>query len=317
MPWSAVAGAVASGVIGNMMQGSGGPSSNATQLPNMPEMAQNYQQTIAGYLPQAQQYGGAVTPGFAQQAFNQMYYNPYQAGAQQAGVQAGQVAGQFSPQIQAAGEQALAAGRQAVDAGQQIWQTAQDPQQALYHYLQQQTLDEANAVNSMYGLGGSPAGAAVTNQALSNLDINWQNQQLARQLQGQQALGYGINQLATGAQQGASAGQNAMAFAQQAGALPYQTAQQLAQGQFGAIGAEQAAMQGGMLPYQQNIANIGSYLGTGIGAQQQQLLAQQAQYANQQQNAANIAQMGQSLFNKYQQAHPASTSSGTQTGAGG
>src|ERR1700756_743072 len=71
----------------------------------------------------------------------------------------------------------------------QILGTSMDPQQALYGRTLQQITDQSNAMNSMYGLGKAPAGAGVTGQNVSNFNIDWQNQQLARQIQGAQAAG--------------------------------------------------------------------------------------------------------------------------------
>lgn len=299
MPWAAVAAPVAGAVVGQLMGGgSGGPGSNVTMLPGMEQMAQQYQAALPQYLSQAQQYQGAVNPAYANQAFQAAFNNPYAAGLQQAGAQAGQLAGQYAPMAQQAALGAFGAGQQALGAGQQIWQTAQDPQQALYNRLQQQTLDRANVANTMYGLGASPAGAATANQALGNFNIDWQNQLLQRQLAGQGALNAGIGAYGAANQQGLGMGQAGMGLQLQAGAIPYQTAQGLAQDQFGAIAQAQQAMQGGLMPYQQNIANMGGYLGLGMGAQQQQLAAQQAQYANQQQNAANTAQFATNLVGR-------------------
>jgi hypothetical protein len=74
-------------------------------------------------------------------------------------------------------------------AGASVLNTAFDPQSALYNRTQQQVTDQANAVNSQYGLGSSAAGAGVANQASENFNIDWQNQQLARQTQGLGAVG--------------------------------------------------------------------------------------------------------------------------------
>ena len=72
--------------------------------------------------------------------------------------------------------------------GNQLWQTAQDPQGALYKQQYQQTMDQANAINSMYGLGSSGAGAGMAQQAGQNFNLGWQNQQLGRQLSAAQGV---------------------------------------------------------------------------------------------------------------------------------
>lgn len=68
-------------------------------------------------------------------------------------------------------------------AGLQVLQTGFDPQQTLYNRNYQQMLDQQNAINSMNGVAGSPYAAGVTGQKAQDFNTDWQNQQLARQLQ--------------------------------------------------------------------------------------------------------------------------------------
>jgi hypothetical protein len=56
-----------------------------------------------------------------------------------------------------------------------------DPQSALFNRGQQRTMDRANAVNAMSGVGTSPYGAGTANTALTNFDLDWQDRQLGRQ----------------------------------------------------------------------------------------------------------------------------------------
>jgi len=56
-----------------------------------------------------------------------------------------------------------------------------DPQSALFNRGQQRTMDRANALNAMSGVGTSPYGAGTANTALTNFDLDWQNRQLGRQ----------------------------------------------------------------------------------------------------------------------------------------
>jgi hypothetical protein len=76
-----------------------------------------------------------------------------------------------------------------MDAAQQVLNTGFDPQGALYNRTQQQVTDQQNALNSMYGLGSSAYGAGLAGQANENFNIDWQNQQLARQTQALGAYG--------------------------------------------------------------------------------------------------------------------------------
>lgn len=74
----------------------------------------------------------------------------------------------------------------------QIYSTAFDPQRASYNQGQSQTLDYANVANSAAGIGGTPYGANVTANTLTNYDLGYKAQQLKNELQGAyggQALG--------------------------------------------------------------------------------------------------------------------------------
>lgn len=69
-------------------------------------------------------------------------------------------------------------------AGQNLWQTAQDPQSALYARTVQQLQDQTRAAQSARGIAMSPYGAGGEADVMKNFNIDWQNQQLARQAQG-------------------------------------------------------------------------------------------------------------------------------------
>lgn len=295
---SAILGGVASGIGGSLVGSLLSPSRGGTapgvspvaQLPGQAEMAKNLQSGTQDYLKTAQQFYG-MDPSYANQAFQAMYANPYAAAAQTAAGQAGGMSGDWANRANLAGQGAMGAGQQALQAGQQVWQTAQDPQQALYNQMQQRVMDQSNAINSQYGLGASPVGAGVAGQNLTNFDIAWQNQQLQRQLQGQGALNQGIDAYTGAARQGLGMGQAGVGMQQQAGALPYQTAQGIGQNQFGALSANQAAMQGAMSPYQQQINNMANYLGLGQAAQAQAAGQAYGQQQLQRQDAANIGNL--------------------------
>ena len=68
--------------------------------------------------------------------------------------------------------------------GNQVLQTALDPQNALYNRTAQQLTDQTRAAEYARGIQSSPLGASVESNALGNFNIDWQNQQLARQSQG-------------------------------------------------------------------------------------------------------------------------------------
>lgn len=178
------------------------------------------------------------------------YGNNLQMAADTAGAQYGVLGGQ----LQGAANNQFAAGNQ-------LYQTAFDPQGALYNRTLQQLQDQTGATNSMYGLGSSAAGAGVANQALSNFNIDWQNNQLQRQLQGVQGAGQAYGQ-------GGSLGQAGAQSTYQSSQLPFQTAQNIA-----AIPGQLGNTYGQYL--QSNIYGPGQgfqsqaipYMNAGIGAQ--------------------------------------------------
>jgi hypothetical protein len=79
-----------------------------------------------------------------------------------------------------------------------ILNTAFDPQNALYARTQQQLQDQTNSALSQRGIGMSPYGAGVASNAMSNFNIDWQNQQLQRQATGLGAAGTALGQYGAG-----------------------------------------------------------------------------------------------------------------------
>lgn len=112
-------------------------------------------------------------------------------------------AGQFVGETGAGGQLGLNAFYAANNAGNAIGQAAFDPQQALYNQTLNQTLQQSAAANARSGVAGTPYGQAVTDNALNNFNINWQNQQLNRAISGGEAAqsiyGTGLQNLVGGA----------------------------------------------------------------------------------------------------------------------
>ena len=61
--------------------------------------------------------------------------------------------------------------------------------EAYYGRQAQRTMDQQNAVNAMSGVGGTPYGAGVTGNTMSNFNIDWQNSALQRALAGHKGPG--------------------------------------------------------------------------------------------------------------------------------
>jgi len=120
--------------------------------------------SMLGYLPQVM--GNAFNPMYGQ-AVSDVANNPYYAGAMGGAQQAAALGGQGAENL--------------YGMGQGIMMSGFDPQSALFNRGQQRTMDRANALNAMSGVGTSPYGAGTANTALTNFDLDWQNRQLDRQ----------------------------------------------------------------------------------------------------------------------------------------
>jgi hypothetical protein len=154
-----------------------------------------------------------------------------------------------------------------------------DPRSALFNRTQGRLMDQTNAINAMSGLGGTPYGASVGANAMGNFDIDWQNQQLARQAQAAGAAGNAAN--TAGGLYGAAPGLMASTAGLPSGVYT------------GRIGQELQALQARNQAANQGIAGYGSLLGTagqGIGqANQANLQGAQAyqQYGSAPYNTAS------------------------------
>lgn len=294
------AGPILGGIFGNS-SGSGGGASGAGQqyVPTgLGGADQGWQQAFgqSGNIAN-QAYGGAY-PGY-QQSLNQqnaINYQPYAAGAGQAGQLYGesfQNAGNQANQYGQAANMAQGQQQALYGAGNSLWNTANDPQQALYGRTQQQLTDQVRAGQAARGLGNSAVGAGLEDQANSNFNIDWQNAQLQRQMQGAQGLSALSN---AGGAQGQLYGAN---LAGQAGAMDaraqnYQQSyqvpiqgQQYAAAQPGAAAGVYAGQLGGLQSLYGN-AQAGAipYMNNGQGAQQANYTANTAQ------NTANTTMYG-------------------------
>lgn len=275
------------------MSGSTAPS--GYQLPSQAQAGNQFGALLNSNYGYAADLPGQVAPqaqGLAQGIVN----NPYAAG-QQSGVNtASQIGGsQIAPQAYAGSASLQQYGNAAMGGGQggygnQILQQGFDPQQALYARNYQQMQDQTNAINSMYGLGGSPYGAGVANQNANNFNLDWQNQQLGREntaIQGYGALGTAMGNAYMGASNLGNAGQQTAVNSAQ---LPYQTYAGNLQNGIGALNQYSGAVSQSMGPGQQQIADLATYLGLGQSGTQ---IAQQGTQINNAQSNMGWQGLGQ------------------------
>lgn len=148
----------------------------------------------------------------------------------------------------------------------QIVQSAFDPQSALYNQQLQQITDQSNAINSMYGLGTSPAGAGLTTQAVNNFNTQWQNQQLGREVQGAQGLASLGNSATQGYTGASNLGGSALNTLTTAGQLPQSTYSGNQNNIIAALNALTSGTTGSLQPDQNTLQALASYLGLGQAA---------------------------------------------------
>jgi len=283
MPIGSIIGAVAGPLIGSALFGGGGGGSsggyqggsylppNLTQAANtelgmIPQLGQNniYQQM----LPNAQNVAYGV--------LNSPYYWQALSGAQQAA----QYGNQQGARAIGAANQLYGQMGQIPGLENELVQSAFDPQNQLYNYLQAQNANQVNADLAARGLSMSGAGAQIAAQQNQLFNQNWQNNLLNRQLAGVQGIG-ALNQSAgqLGAV-GSSIGTQGVNLMNQSAAMPYQPQINAANSQLGLInGAGQIGQQAN-LPIQQQISDYNAYQGLGSpGAQlgQQNQLNQASQ----------------------------------------
>jgi hypothetical protein len=230
MPWG-VAAAVGGSIAGGLVQGAMSPSTSGGTSYYVPTGLGTADQTWQSLL------------GNLNNVYNTQNLDQYGLSSLQGGVNAG---AQYGPGYQAAADSAAGtyAGlasylnnlaqqnqgtqNQLLGAGQNVYNMGLDPQNALYNRTLQQVTDQSNAVNSMYGLGSSAAGAGLTNQAIGNFNIDWQNNELSRALQGLQGYTGAANEAGRYGQLGMQQAQLAPGYALESGQLPYTTAQTIA-----------------------------------------------------------------------------------------
>lgn len=215
MPWGAVAGAVASTVAGKALSSKGGGSSGGSNSAYIPEdrpgVDKNFLENKNLYQQTLQQQQATISP-YNQQLLQSQFGNQYAGAAQTGAQQVGQWLTNNANQAQALGtgnynyanqqmqnaqqqQQLFQQGLGNVQGstnnlyggGNQVLQSAFDPQNKLYDRTAQQLTDQTRAAQYARGIQSSPLGASVESNALGNFNIDWQNQQLARQAQGLQS----------------------------------------------------------------------------------------------------------------------------------
>lgn len=274
MAWiGAIAAPIVGGLIGSAfsstpVSGVGTSAQPAYQPPNQAGIANQWQNYYGQLGNTSSGYYGGIQP-LAWQSAQAAYNNPY---ASQYPAAAAQLAGTANQTAQ-----------QQLGAANQLYQTSMDPQQSLYQRTSQQVDQQARAANAAAGLGTSAAGVGLENQAMSNFNIDWQNQQLQRQLQGAQGAGNVSNQ--------------ALNMMLGTYGLPYQAAQAVPTNQLGALQSYTGAVGAYPAALNQLLNQGSSYLQLGQAAQGN---AFNQALANSQAQNQQAAQIGSGVTGAYQ-----------------
>lgn len=306
MAWGIIGGSAVSLIGGKILNSGGGSSSSGGSDQNvytpggLGPADQGWQDMFAKQVGNVNQTFDKVSPKY-QNTFDQqgnIDYSGFQNGANNASNQYGHLAdlnnywaGQYENQARSAQNQQ----QNLYNAGNQTYQTALDPQNALYGRTAQRIQDQVRAGQAARGLGNSAYGAGLEDQAMGNFNMDWENQQLARQTQGLNAMNAASE---AGQSQGRLFGANTSGALGAAGQIPDYllqqgqlpvSANQYVAGQPAASANQYAQNMGGL---NSQMYNVGSqaipYMNYGTGAQQQQ----QQFNANQSQAFGNLATQG-------------------------
>lgn len=181
-------------------------------------------------------------------------------------------------------------------AGRQVFDTALDPQNALHDRMEHDVTEGSRSATSLRGIGMSPEAANLESQATSNFNIDWQNQQLQRQLSGLQGMSGAYDAGGRQGQAGEAAYVGASNMWNQATALPFNLASMYG----GAMGSSVYN------PWNALSGNLGQYMGLGQSGGQNAFGQQQTNLNNLTSGLTTLGQQPwlQNYFN------PGSTGSG-------
>lgn len=279
--------------VGGLLGGSSGsaPSQPNTQVyqpggtSSVDATLANLLKTNANYLSGSNPYN-TLSPQI-QQAFQQLFNTPGTSGyTNAANVAGGAYTGVGAQGLGLSSELGTAVPTSLLG-GANVLNMGMDPQNALYQQLLQRTTDQANVANAQYGLQGQQAAGNV-NQATTNFNIDWQNQELERALQGLS----GFNQSAATAGTVGTAGQNIGTAGAgdilTGGTLPYAAGQTIGGNQETALAQYIQQLLGPVSSSQNTISQLQSYLNEGVGASSSGANAALADYYAQLQNSANL-----------------------------
>lgn len=221
------------------------------------------------------------------QVFQSLFNNPntggYNAGAAASGAQSTNLGTQGVGASNALNTSAL----QLLPGAQQVTNLGLDPQSQLYNQQLQQTNDRANVNNAQYGLTGQQAAGNV-NQADTNFNIDWQNNELQRAIAGLGAGASAVSNAGGAANTANNIGTAGAANTLQGGTAPYAAGQTVGANQTSAIMNYIRQLLGPVTSSQSVGSNLSSYLGQGIGASNDAASQANTDYLSQLQSESNL-----------------------------
>jgi len=199
------------------------------------------------------------------QVFQSLFNSPYASGYQGAANTAG--GGYNTVGTQALNNSTALSGAlgPALTGAQSVLNTAFDPQQALYSQLLQKTNDQTNVNNAQYGLTGQQAAGNV-NQADTNFNIDWQNNELARQLQGLSSYDQTLGSVGNAADAAGKIGTSGAGSILAGGQTPYGANSTIGAGQTSALDQYIQQLLGPVTSSASTIGQQQNYLNTGVNA---------------------------------------------------
>lgn len=215
-----------------------------------------------------------------QGVLNAQLNNPYAQGAQTAANTSGQ-------QLATTGQNAATTSG-ALNQGamsllpyvQQVENTAMDPQNALYNQTKQNVQNQAGVSNAQSGLTNSPYGASLTNNANTNFNIDWQNNQLGRQAQGISSAATGLGAAGQAGTTAYNLGNSGAQATLGSGAVPLTAYNNNLANLQNALNAYSTSQTAGNANSQTAVSDLLSYLGLGATQSDQQANFNQTAYGD-------------------------------------
>jgi hypothetical protein len=289
-------GGIVSGITGAVGDLLGG-SQSAPSQPNVQVYQPGGTSSIDQYLQQllganTTALSGANNPytqnsGNIQQLFNSLFNNPNAAGYQQAAGASGAASNTVGNNAVNASGQLNTAALGLLPGAQQVYNLGLDPQNALYNQQFQKTNDQANVANAQYGLTGQQA-AGNTQQADTNFNIDWQNNQLSRALAGLQGAGNAVTSASGNAINASNLGTTGASNILAGGSTPYAASTAIGEVQTGALQNYINQLLGPVTSSQSTIGDLSQYLGQGISASEGGASAALGDYNAQQQAQSSL-----------------------------